>query len=101
MTVVAQDVDNGYVRYLKDNFNVVDVVCSGDDPWDENNSMVSDYAVLRACARNADTIVRHFRVVRRDVVERQKSRSSVAGVLASLEQTQDKSVSRRRTMRVV
>lgn len=50
VTVVAQDVDNGYVRYLRDNFNVVDVVCSGDDPWDENNAMVSDYATLQACA---------------------------------------------------
>lgn len=49
VTIVSQSEDNRYVKYLKDTFNVVNVISSGDDPWGEHNKPVDDFSVLQAC----------------------------------------------------
>lgn len=49
VTIVSQSEDNRYVKYLKETFNVVNVVSSGDDPWGEHNTPVEDFSVLQAC----------------------------------------------------
>lgn len=49
VTIVTQTEDNKYVRYLKERYNIVRVVCSGDDPWNVENKMVEDFATLQAC----------------------------------------------------
>lgn len=49
VTIVSQSEDNKYVKYLKEHFNIVRVICSSCDPGDVENKMVHDFAALQTC----------------------------------------------------
>lgn len=49
ITIVSQTEDNKYVQYLKQHFNIINVISSGDKKYDVTNPVLKDFAALQSC----------------------------------------------------